>query len=74
MIRLAGTVAIVTGLVMSSGIAAATQMTAGLSECDQDNCAVVTMNDLKLAQAQREITVYRPLRFPADRFSPHLIP
>lgn len=73
-IRLAGIAAIMTGLVMSSGIAAATHAEVGLTACNLDTCAVVTADDLKLAQAEREMMVHRPMPFPTDRFSPHLIP
>ena len=73
-IRLAGIVAIMTGLVMSSGVAAATQVGIGLTECNLDSCAVVTIDDLKAARAELELTVLRPKSFPTDRHSPHFIP
>ncbi len=73
-IRLAGIVAIMTGLVMSSGIAAATNTRAGLTECSLSSCAVVTIDDLSAARTERELTVHRPQTFPSDRVSPRFIP
>ena len=73
-VRLAGIVAIVTSLLMSSGLTAAAQTEVDLRECDLDTCAVVTTDDLTIARAERGLTVYRPTQFPTDRFNPHLIP
>ena len=73
-IRLTGIVAIMTGLVMSSGIAAAGNVEVGLTECDQNKCAVVTVNDVREANADRDMGRIRPSQFPTDRFSPHFIP
>ncbi len=73
-VRLAGIVAIVTGLVMSSGSAAATHVGVGLTECNLDSCAVVTIENLKTARAERDLAVYRLRNFPSDRLSPRFIP
>lgn len=72
--RLAAVVAIATGLVLSSGLTAAAPLEIGLTECNPDTCAVITIDDLKAARAERGLTIYRPTPFPADRLSPHLIP
>ncbi|MEX2314971.1 MAG: hypothetical protein WD628_04575 [Thermomicrobiales bacterium] len=69
-IRLTGIVAIVTGLAMSSGIAAAGNTEVGLTECDQAGCAVVTVNDVKQANAERDLAPYRPTRFPSGPYDP----
>lgn len=62
-IRLMGIVAIMTALVMSSGMASAMNSRIGLTECNEDACAVVTMDDLKAAQVERDVAVYQPFVF-----------
>ena len=72
-LRLSAIAAIATGLLMSSGIAAA-QKEIGLRGCDLDTCDVITADELRTARAERGLTVYRPTTVQTDRFSPHFIP
>jgi hypothetical protein len=72
--RLAAVVAIATGLVLSSGLTAAAPLEIGLTNCNAGACTVITIDELKAAQAERALTIYRPTLAPADRFSTHLTP
>jgi hypothetical protein len=73
-VRLAAVVAIAAGLVLSSGLTAAAPLEIGLTNCSPSACTVITIDELKAAQAERALTVYRPTLATADRFSPHLTP
>ena len=72
-VRLAAAVAVMTSLAMSSGLAAADSVAVGIRECDQPGCAVVTVDDLRVARTERDLAVYRPTRFPAGPFDPQFL-
>ena len=72
-IRLAGIVALMTGLLMSSGIAAATSLEVGLAECSHDGCAVVTMSELRANRGIQAVPKqYKS--FPRGPFDPQFVP
>ncbi len=71
MIRLAGIVAIMTGLVMSSGVAGAMNGEVGLTDCHYDGCSVVTLDDLGETTRDTQVAAARNMSFPSGRFDPH---
>ena len=72
-VPLAAAVAVMASLAMSSGIAAADNLMVGLNECDRDGCAVVTIDDLREASAERKIADFRQATFPTGPFDPQFI-
>ena len=72
-IRLAGIVAIMTGLLMSSGIVSAANTEAGLTACSDDGCQIVTMSDLTARRGIQGVSKTRAT-FPSGPFGPHLVP
>jgi hypothetical protein len=72
-VRLAAAVAVMASLALSSGVAAADHWTVGLNECDLGGCAVVTIDDLREARAERQFAVYRQAKFPAGPYDPQFL-
>lgn len=72
MIRLAGVAGIAVALLLSGGNTLAATPQAGITECEQQGCEVVTSNKLVRSARATEATVATATTLPSGRFDPHL--